>query len=120
MPAAYSLACMVVAPSLVPEGFGRTPIEAMAMGVPVIASNLGGYRETIRPSENGHRNMGRNGWLFPVGDAGQLSSCIWQVMTLEPAQRSALVERAKTEARSLYDKRKMVADTIAVYAELAG
>ena len=32
MPAAYKLASLVVAPSLVPEGFGRVPVEAMSMG----------------------------------------------------------------------------------------
>jgi glycosyltransferase involved in cell wall biosynthesis len=47
MPAAYMLATVAVCPSTDPEGFGRVPVEAQAMGRPVIASDHGGARETI-------------------------------------------------------------------------
>ena len=36
------------------EGFGRVIVEAMACGVPVIGSNLGGPKSIIRPSETGY------------------------------------------------------------------
>ncbi|PZO84827.1 MAG: glycosyl transferase, partial [Micavibrio aeruginosavorus] len=41
MPAAYMLSNVVVSASTDPEGFGRVPIEAQAMGRPVIATNHG-------------------------------------------------------------------------------
>ncbi|NJO37674.1 MAG: glycosyltransferase family 4 protein [Rhizobiales bacterium] len=41
MPAAYALADVVVVPSTGPEAFGRTSIEAQAMGKPVIATTAG-------------------------------------------------------------------------------
>ena len=68
MPAAYALASAVVAPSIVSEGFGRVPVEAQAMGRPVIATNLGGFRETII--------HGETGLLVPPGDAAALAKAI--------------------------------------------
>ena len=41
------LATVAVCPSTDPEGFGRVPVEAQAMGRPIIASNHGGAQETI-------------------------------------------------------------------------
>ncbi|MER2520981.1 MAG: glycosyltransferase family 4 protein [Bdellovibrionales bacterium] len=109
MAAAYRLASLVVAPSVAPEGFGRVPIEAMAMGVPVIASRLGGFAETIRDGETG--------WLVRPDDPQELAKSIAQVLEMLDSQRSAVVERAKNESRTHYDKRRMVADTLAVYDE---
>ena len=47
MPIAYSLADSVVSSSIKPESFGRVAVEAQAMGKPIIASNIGGSKETI-------------------------------------------------------------------------
>ncbi|HEU0118332.1 MAG TPA: glycosyltransferase family 4 protein [Alphaproteobacteria bacterium] len=111
MPTAYSLASLVVAPSLVPEGFGRVPVEAMAMGVPVIATELGGYTETIMP--------GVNGWLVTPGDVKQLADSITKALSQSPEERMASAQVVLQHARTRYDKQKMVADTLAVYDELA-
>ncbi len=54
MPAAYLLADIIIsASSKKPEAFGRTTIEAMAMGKPVIATAHGGSIETVIHGENG-------------------------------------------------------------------
>ena len=47
MPAAYAAANLAVVPTIRPEPFGRTIIEAQAAELPVIASNGGGFRETV-------------------------------------------------------------------------
>ena len=47
-----SLMDILVHPSL-SEGFGRAVLEAMALGKPVVASNVGGLREIIRDGVNG-------------------------------------------------------------------
>jgi glycosyltransferase involved in cell wall biosynthesis len=49
----YARACCVVMPSRFPETFGLAGVEAMAAGAPVIASDLGGVREWLRPEDNG-------------------------------------------------------------------
>jgi len=110
MPAAYSNAALVVAPSLVPEGFGRVPVEAMAMGVPVIATELGGFVETITP--------GANGWLVPPNDPQALATAIVKALTQKPEEYEAGKQVAMRYVRERYTKEKMVADTLAVYSEL--
>ena len=47
MPLAYSLADVVVSASIEPEAFGRVSVEAQSMGKPIIASNIGGSKETV-------------------------------------------------------------------------
>ncbi len=68
MPAAYMLANVVVSASTDPEGFGRVPIEAQAMGRAIIATNHGGAKETIIDSHTG--------WLVPPSDADALANAI--------------------------------------------
>ena len=59
VPAVYNAMSIVVAPSRY-EGFGLTPIEALASGAPVIAADTGAYRQMI--------DQGVTGAIFPVGD----------------------------------------------------
>jgi glycosyltransferase involved in cell wall biosynthesis len=47
MPLAYSLSDVVVSASIEPEAFGRVSVEAQSMEKPIIASNIGGSKETI-------------------------------------------------------------------------
>ena len=53
MPLAYSLADVVVSASIEPEAFGRVAVEAQAMSKPIIASNIGGSKETILNKKSG-------------------------------------------------------------------
>jgi glycosyltransferase involved in cell wall biosynthesis len=107
MPAAYALADLVVVPSLVPEGFGRVPVEAQVMGVPVIASDLGATRETIIPDVTG--------WLVPPDDAPALAEKMHLALKLLPAERARLAQQAVAHARSHFTLTKMVQETLAVY-----
>lgn len=54
------------------EPFGRTLVEAMSLGVPVVASDAGGHKEIIQ-----HKH---NGLLFPVGDAHSCASNILRIL----------------------------------------
>jgi len=110
MPAAYALSSIVVAPSIVPEGFGRIPIEAQAMGRPVIASDDGGFRETII--------KGQTGWLYPPGDAEALAECMRQVFAMSDDQRRMQAEHAIDYVRTHFTRDKMCDDTLNVYADL--
>jgi len=61
----------VVAPSLWAEPFGLAAVEAMVRGIPVIASDSGGFRDTIEPEVTG--------LLFPNGNVSALTSCMRSV-----------------------------------------
>lgn len=53
LPAIYQQFDLLVAPTLLAEPFGRTVIEANFFNRPVIASNKGGFKETVIPGYNG-------------------------------------------------------------------
>ena len=107
---AYSLADVVVAPSIKAEGFGRVPVEAQAMGRPVIASDLGGFRETIVD--------GVTGLLFPSGDADKLASAIAGALALDEGQRANLASEAMANIEATFTRERMCAATLDVYREL--
>ena len=108
--AAYALSDVVVSASTDPEGFGRTIIEAQAMGRPVIATDHGGARETVIP--------GGTGWLVPPGDTAALALAIDHALRLEPEARNALAHRARAHIASGFTRDAMCARTIDVYEEL--
>lgn len=110
MPAAYMIATVVVSPSLVPEGFGRIPIEAQAMGRPVIATDHGGTRETILRDETG--------WLVTPGDVQQLADALNEAISLDTRQRALLATRAMSHIAAHFTNEQMCAATLDVYAEL--
>lgn len=110
MPAAYTLASVVVSASTEPEGFGRVPVEAQAMGRPVIATDHGGAKETILP--------GHTGWLIPPNDSKALAEMIDGVMDLDEDQRAYLSSNASAHVAMNFSKEKMTAQTLAVYDEL--
>ena len=49
----YSLADVVVSASVEPEAFGRVAVESQSMGKPIVASNIGGSKETILNKKTG-------------------------------------------------------------------
>jgi len=107
---AYSLADVVVAPSVKPEGFGRVPVEAQAMGRPVIATDLGGFRETIVD--------GVTGLLVPPGDPDALASAIANALTLDDEQRASIAAEAMANIQATFTRERMCAATLDVYREL--
>ena len=78
---------MLVLPSLA-EGFGLVLIEAMAAGIPVIATDVAGIRDVVRPNVTG--------LLVPAGDAGALAGAM-QRMTHDPSLRETLVTAARLD-----------------------
>lgn len=108
--AAYALADVVVSASTDPEGFGRTIVEAQAMGRPVIATDHGGARETVIP--------GSTGWLVPPGDPAALSAAIAEALALGPAERAALAQRSRAHIAADFTCEQMCARTIDIYEEL--
>lgn len=110
MPAAYMLATVVVSASTDPEGFGRVPVEAQAMGRPIIASDHGGAQETIL--------RGETGWLVKPGDPAALEAAIHEALALNPTQRAILATRAMSHVAANFTREQMADRTLNVYAEL--
>ncbi len=110
MPAAYMLSAVVVSASTDPEGFGRVPVEAQAMGKPIIATDHGGAQETIVRNETG--------WLIEPNNSDQLKSALEEALDLTDEQRTLLATRAMTHIVENFTKEKMANDTLNVYAEL--
>jgi glycosyltransferase involved in cell wall biosynthesis len=110
MPAAYMLASVVVSASIEPEGFGRIPVEAQAMGRPIIATDHGGAQETII--------RGETGWLVPPSDPELLARAIEESLSLTPGQRAILATRTMNHIAQHFTKELMIERTLAVYTEL--
>jgi len=93
-----------------PEGFGRIPIEAQAMGRPIVATDHGGAQETII--------RGQTGWLTPPHDADALCAAIKEALSLNENEKSILAQNAMAHIAHNFTKEKMAHDTLSVYAEL--
>ena len=110
MPAALMLADIVVNPSIQPEPFGRTVIEAQAMGRPVIVSDQGGTAETVDHEVTG--------WRVPPGNPAALAAAITHLLALPDAERVALGARARASVIAHYTTEAMQNATMDVYREL--
>ena len=110
MPAAYMLSTVVVSASTDPEGFGRIPIEAQAMGRPIVATDHGGAQETVIRNETG--------WLVPPNDSDSMAHAIKEALSLDASQRSVLATRQMGHIAQNFTKEIMADKTLNVYAEL--
>lgn len=89
------------------ESFGLSALEALATGVPVIASATGGLGEVIRDGETG--------LLRPFGDVDAMSDAA--ISVLRDARRwKAMSEAAATDARARFAIDNIVAQYEALYA----
>ena len=110
MPAAYALADIVVIPSTGPEAFGRTSIEAQAMGRPVIATDDWGLSETIMPAATG--------WLVHPEDVDHLTGALDLALTMPDDARERLAARCRRFVQRNYSLTRMGKSTLSVYREL--
>jgi len=98
-----------VLPSLA-EGMSNTLLEAMAAGLPVIATRVGGNPELVED--------GRSGWLFQPGDVSDLAARL-ERLAFDAGLRSALGQAARHRAVSQFSLEDMVARYSDLYVELA-
>ncbi len=111
MPAAFLLADIVLSTSSSePEAFGRTTIEAMAMGKPVIATAHGGSLETVVPGETG--------WLVKPADSLDLALTIDKALAIEKEQLRKMGENGRKRIQANFTAEAMCEQTIAFYYEL--
>jgi glycosyltransferase involved in cell wall biosynthesis len=110
MPAALAAASVGVFPSLVPESFGKAAVEAQAIGLPVIAANLGGQAETVRADETG--------LLFEAGDPEQLARAIIRMLDMDPEERGRMATAGIERARTLYSSAALQRSMLELYHRL--
>jgi glycosyltransferase involved in cell wall biosynthesis len=91
------------------EGFPRSPMEASAMGVPVIASNIRGCRQAV--------DDGVTGLLVPPRDPVALAQAIAR-LAADPAERQRMGAAARDKALECFDERHCVDLTLATYERL--
>ena len=106
--ARYRQADIAVAPATYGESFGVVLLEAMAAGLPVVASDLPGYREVLRSSEGG--------LLVPPEDPASLASALSRLIT-DPAARARLGKNGRRHVRR-YDWENVVDQVEACYGEV--
>ena len=99
VPALLAEADLFVLPSR-SEALPNGVIEAMAAGLPVVASGVGGLLDLI--------DDGRTGVLVPPGDAGALAAAV-RGLVADPARAAALGRAAQQDARERYSFDRMVA-----------
>jgi glycosyltransferase involved in cell wall biosynthesis len=117
MPAAYSAADLAVVPTIRPEPFGRTIIEAQAASLPVIATDAGGYRETVKPIKIAE---GGTGWLAEMGDVHALAAALDEALSTAPEALAQMGENGRANVKANYTQDAMCNRTLNVYAELIG
>jgi phosphatidylinositol alpha-mannosyltransferase len=89
LPSYFASADVFCAPSLGGESFGIVLAEAMAVGVPVVCSDIGGYRDLVRDDHEG--------LLVPPRDPEALAVALGALLD-NPARRAALGEVARHSA----------------------
>ena len=99
-----------VLPSLA-EGISNTVLEAMATGLPVIATNVGGNPELISEGENGR--------LVKVGDEEGLAEAIGGLVD-NPALRAEMGKKGIDRVKSIFNWQRAVSEYLGVYDELLG
>ena len=110
MAAAYSVADIVISASLDPEPFGRTIIEAQAMGKLVLASNHGGAVESIVE--------GKTGWLYEPRNSAALSDSLKNALSLTEQKRSTISSNAQKHIKEKFSTQLMCMRTLSVYSEI--
>lgn len=99
---------LLVHPTL-EDAFPTVLLEAMAAGLPVVASDVGGVPEIVRP--------GRTGSLVPPGDARQLSTAI-EVLLRAPSRRQSMGEAARERVSEHFSTEAWIARLESVYGEV--
>ena len=91
------------------EGFPRSAMEAAAMGLPIVATDIRGCRQVVADGETG--------LLVPVRDATALRVAI-RTLASDPDRRGQMADAARQRAIEEFDDRRQVRTTLEVYERL--
>ena len=110
MPLAYKISDLIVSTSIEPEAFGRIAVEAQSMEKPIIASNLGGSKETIVNN--------KTGILFDAGDSDDLSKKIIQFFNFDKSTIEQMGKEGRKNVSAKFNVEKMCFSTYSEYKKL--
>jgi len=102
---------LFVCPSVWDEALGFVNLEAMAAGLPVVATRMGGIPEAVRDGETG--------LLVPPRDAAALAAAIASLLD-DPARRGAMGRAGRRWVEQMFSIERAIDDTFALYCDLAG
>jgi glycosyltransferase involved in cell wall biosynthesis len=110
MPLAYSLADIVVSASIEPEAFGRVSVEAQSMGKPIIASDIGGSKETILNK--------KSGFLYKFDDPRELAKSLNTVIQLTQDELKSIGNEGRKNVIKKFDVETMCDTNLNEYKKL--
>ena len=110
MPLAYSLADVVVSASIEPEAFGRVAVEAQSMGKPIVASNIGGSKETILNK--------KTGFLYKFDDPRELAKSLNAVIQLSQDELKLMGNEGRKNITKKFDVETMCDTNLSEYKKL--
>lgn len=88
------------------EGFPRAAMEAAAMALPIVATDIRGCREVVEHD--------RNGLLIPVSDPDALTKAILRLGS-SPEMRRRMGEESRKKAMAEFDERRVVETVLETY-----
>jgi glycosyltransferase involved in cell wall biosynthesis len=110
MPLAYSLADVVVSASIEPEAFGRVSVEAQSMGKPIVATDIGGSKETIINK--------KSGFLYKHDDPRELAKMLNTVIQLSQDELKSMGNEGRKNTTKKFDVETMCQSNLKEYKKL--
>ena len=110
MPVAYKISNFVVSASIEPESFGRISVEAQSMQKPILASNIGGSKETIINN--------KTGILFDSGNSEEMSKKIIELFNLDQSTLNQMGIEGRKNVINKFNVEKMCFSTYSEYKKL--
>jgi glycosyltransferase involved in cell wall biosynthesis len=110
MALAYKISNIIVSSSIEPEAFGRVAVEAQSMEKLIIASNIGGSKETVKDE--------KTGYLFESGNSKSLSEKILKALNLDDTKLKTLGIEGRKNIVNKFNVEKMCFSTYSEYKKL--